>query len=85
MASQLSFYKTNTGDLCTDARLNQLPKEDKEIILYSLETAGYLIKRGETITAEDYAKRIEEVYSTENPRTNAIVTALKSYKKGLSK
>ena len=79
MKNRLAFYKNLTGDTLI---AGSMKPEDKDIVIYSLEATSYLIKRGEYITAEEYAKRIEMVHSTDNPRTNSIVTTLKSYKKG---
>jgi len=81
MNSQLSFYKNNTGDTLIAGKYKQ---DDKDIIVFSL-AASFLVKRGEYISAGEYANRIAETYSIDDPRTAAVLTTLKSYVKGLSK
>ena len=49
-----------------------------EVVRYGLSCFAFLVKRRERLSLHEFADRIEEQYSASNPRTAAVLGALRS-------
>ena len=57
-----------------------LPPETKETFMLAMNSLGYLIKVGETITLDEWKARISQVYDVTNPKCIEVLAAIDAAK-----
>ena len=48
-----------------------------ETLHHAVQSFGFLVQGNETLTAAEFAKRIERTYDAGNPRTAQVINALR--------